>query len=86
MAAGSQMPDDIGSSLRHELRDSDDAAKETALVELYRQQKLSHVTLARFLGLSRFETDALLKRHNVTEDLMTVADLREELGPLRQPK
>ena len=47
----------------------------------------SHGKLAASLGISRYETDALLKRHNVTEDLATyeeyleqVRDLREKLG------
>jgi hypothetical protein len=41
------------------------------LVELYRQDKLSHHELSQAMGLNRFQTDGVLKRHGVTEDLPT---------------
>lgn len=66
-----QLPDHIERQLRQKLGDLDVAAKEAALVELYRQGQLSHGKLAESLGISRYETDAVLKRHNVTEDLLT---------------
>lgn len=45
------------------------AVKEAALVELFRQGKLGHSELANALGLSRYETDGVLKRHGVLLDL-----------------
>jgi predicted HTH domain antitoxin len=58
--------------------------KEAALVELYRLGRISHGQLAEGLGLSRFEADALLRRHNVTEDLPTRNEVSEQLRELRK--
>ena len=60
------------------------AAKEAALVELYRQGQLSHGKLAEGLGISRYETDAVLKRHNVTEDLLTREEFDDQVSGLRK--
>ena len=79
-----QLPDDVEKQLRQELGDLDIAAKEAALVELYRQGRLSHGKLAESLGISRYETDALLKRHNVTEDLLTQEEFDQQVNGLRK--
>lgn len=79
-----QLPDDVERQLRRELGDLDAAAKEAALVELYRQGRLSHGKLAEGLGISRYETDALLKRHNVTEDLLTQEEFDQQVSGLRE--
>jgi hypothetical protein len=84
MAVTFQLPGDIEQSLRRELGDLDQAAKEAALVELYRQDKLTHFELSQSLGIERFETDAVLKRHGVTEDLPTAEELAEELRKLKE--
>lgn len=78
-----QLPDNVEQQLRRELGDLDAAAKEAALVELYRQGQLSHGKLAESLGISRYETDAVLKRHNVTEDLVTREELDQQVTGLR---
>ena len=83
MTISFQLPGEVEESLRRDLVDVNQAVKEAALVELFRQHKLSHFELSKSLGISRLATDALLKRHNVTEDLLTVDELREELGPLK---
>src|SRR5436309_9927996 len=57
-----QLPADVEQQLRRELGDLNAVAKEAALVELYRHGQLSHGKLAESLGLSRYETDAVLKR------------------------
>ena len=82
MAICFDLPTDVEHSLRQKLGDLNQATKEAALVELYRQDKITHYELARSLGLSRFEADALLKRYKVTEDLMTAEELRAELQSL----
>lgn len=79
MAVSFELPIEIEQKLARTLGDLNQAAKEAAVVELYRQEKLTHFELSQALGLSRFETDALLKRHNVTEDLMTVEELEAEV-------
>ena len=68
-------------------RSGGDAAavlKEAALVELYRLGKISHGELAEGLGISRAEADAVLKRHNVTEDLPTSEELGAQVSRLRK--
>ena len=81
-----QLPDDVEQQLRRELGDLDAAAKEAALVELYRQGQLSHGNMAEGLGISRYETDAVLKRHNVTEDLLTREEFDQQVsGPRNLP-
>jgi predicted HTH domain antitoxin len=78
-----QLPDGIEEQLRAELGDVSAAAKEAALVELYRQGQLSHGKFAESLSLSRYEADSVLKRHHVTEDLLTAEELDQQLEKLR---
>jgi hypothetical protein len=54
------------------------------LVELYRQEKLTHHELATALGLDRFETETLLRRYRVTEDCVTLEEFDEQLTTLRK--
>jgi hypothetical protein len=76
------LPHEIERTLRQSLGDLDHVAKEATLVELYRQGKLTRPELSAALGLSRIETDGVLKRHNVTEDLLSVAEFDEQLRRL----
>ncbi len=76
-----ELPNNIERKLR-QLGDLDQVAKEAALVELYRQEKLTHHELAQALGLSRIETDVVLKTHNVTEDLMTIEQFERQADQL----
>jgi predicted HTH domain antitoxin len=77
------LPDGIERHLRQEVSDLDQTAKEAVVVELYRQGKLSHGELAESLRVSRYEVDALLKRHNVIEDLLTLDEFKEQAKVLR---
>lgn len=72
MAVTFQLPFDLEQNLRGDVLDLDAAAKEALLVSLYRQGKLSHHALSQAIGLDRFETEDVLQRHGVTEDLGTV--------------
>jgi predicted HTH domain antitoxin len=86
MAVTVHLPADVEQKLRAESPNLDSDAKEAMLVELYRQDKLTHHELSRALGLERFETDAVLKQHKVTEDLPTdkeYDDALTRLGMLR---
>jgi predicted HTH domain antitoxin len=74
-----QIPPEVEQRLRSQTTDLDAEAKEAMLVEFYRQGKLSHNELAQALGLARYETDGLLKRHNVTEDSPSLDEIRTEL-------
>lgn len=65
MAVTIQLPPDIEQRLRAEMPDLDDRAREAALVQLYRDRKLSHGQVAKILGISRYELDGILKKHGV---------------------
>lgn len=78
------LPELIEESLRSQVGDLDATAKEAALLELYRRGKLSHGELALSLGLSRDEVNSLLKLHNVTEDLPTLAEFDAQLAVVRR--
>lgn len=78
------LPADVEQLLRRESRDPNQAAKEATLVELYRQGKVTHHQFTLALGISRLEADAVLKRHNVTEDLLTVEEFRRQADDLKR--
>lgn len=84
MAISFSLPEPIEEILRVQVGNLDEVAKEAALVELYRQGRLSHHELATALDLDRFETDAILKRHKVTEDLITQQEFDEQVAGLRK--
>ena len=84
MAVSFQLPTDLERQLREVLLDLDKVAKEAALVELYRQGRLSHHELATALGLGRLELDGVLKEHGVTEDSITVEEFDEQVASLRR--
>ena len=79
-----ELPPPIEEMLRSKLGDLSAVATEALLVELYRQGHLSHAELARSLGASRYETDGVLKRHGVTEDYLTSAELKAQVEGLRK--
>jgi hypothetical protein len=85
MAVTFQLPTEIEATLRRQLANLDQAAKEALLVEMYRQHKLTHHQLAKALGLSRTETDGLLKRHEVFLE-MTAQDVAREAESLHQAR
>ena len=80
-----QIPAEVERQLRAQgAGDLDSEAKEAMFVEFYRQDRLSHYQLSQALGLSRFETNALLKKHHVTEDLPTSEELESDLVAARR--
>ena len=78
------LPPAVEQQLRRDVTNLDVLAKEAALVELYRQGTISYHQLGISLGMTRFETDDLLKRHHVTEDLITAEELGEQIATLRR--
>jgi len=83
MAVTIQLPADVEERLRAESPNLDSEAREAMLVELYRQDRLTRYELSQSLGLSRFETDGVLKKHRVTEDLPTSEELEQDLQQAR---
>lgn len=74
------VPDDARETLSRALgNDIDCAAREAMAVELYRQDKLTHFELSQVLGLTRFETEEILKKHNVIEDLIPMDEFLQEV-------
>jgi hypothetical protein len=83
MAVTIQLPVEIERRLRSNISDLDSEAKAAMLIELYRREKITRYELSLALDLSRFETDALLKKHNVCEDLPTSQEAEEDLRQAR---
>jgi hypothetical protein len=79
MSVRVDLPPDLEQRMRAASPDFDAEGREAMLVEWYRQGKITRYELSLGLELSRFETDAVLKKHNVTEDLPTPEELEEDL-------
>lgn len=87
MAVTIELPQTVEASLRQSLPNLDERAKEIILVTLYREGELTHFEFASAMGVTRYEADGILKRHRVTEDLMTFQDFEDERASLkRSPK
>ena len=83
MAVSFELPRNIEKSLREEVGDLGQAAKEALLVELYRQHKLTQDQLAEALGISWYESEGVLKRHEVFHEII-VEDVVRESEAIRQ--
>lgn len=79
-----RLPEAIEQQLRQEFADLNHAAKEATLVELYRQAKITHFELGQALELSYSQTDDLLKRYRVTEDLLSPDEHAAQVAGLRK--
>ena len=84
MTISFEIPGPIEEQLRQEPLDVGQLAKEALLVDLYRREKLTHHELAAALGLDRLETDALLARHHVTEDCLSLEEHDRQMAALRR--
>jgi hypothetical protein len=84
MSISFELPAILEQQLRREIVDLDQLAKEASLVELYRQAKITHHELASALKLDRFSTDAVLKRYQVTEDLISVEEFDSQAAALHK--
>jgi hypothetical protein len=65
MTISFELPQDIERQISGNGTDYNRDAREAYLVDLYRRDLITHYQLARALELSRYETDAVLKRHEV---------------------
>ncbi len=83
MSVTFNLPADIEQNLRREFGDVAQTAKEAAMVELYRQRRITHIDFSRALDLSRLEAEAVLQRHGVVEDLPTEGEHEAALTRLR---
>lgn len=71
MTVAFELPAEVEEALRSDGSDANTAAREAVLVELFRRGRLTHFQLSQGMGLGRYETDGVLKRHGVVEDLIT---------------
>jgi predicted HTH domain antitoxin len=78
------LPADLEEKLRRENPNLAAEVKEAYALELFRQGKLSHYELSRLLGLDHLDTDAWLKRRQVFERSLTMADLEADRHTLHR--
>ena len=77
------IPQDIEEQIRSAGGDPTQMAKELFLVDLYRKEQITHHQLAEALGLNRYETDGVLKRHGVGIEL-SWEEFRSQADSLRE--
>ncbi len=85
MTISFELPQSIQQELGSNGADLNNEAKEAYLVELYRQDRITHHQLTEALGLSRFETDGVLKRHKVSPGV-TAEEMRAQAAALREAR
>lgn len=78
------LPPGIEQQLEAESGDLPSAVRESFAINLFRRGILTHHELGQVLGLDRFETDALLKRNDVTEFSLTHEDIDADVSSLRE--
>lgn len=79
-----ELPSDVAQRLRAQTPDLAEDAKVAYALSLFRSCRLNHFQLSQLLNLDRFETDALLKRHGVTEQSLTLEELDADRETLRR--
>jgi predicted HTH domain antitoxin len=82
MTVSFEIPQDIEQELRTIGLDMNREAKEVYLVNLYREERITHRQLAEALGLSRNETDGVLKRYRVSPNV-TAEEMRAQAAALK---
>ena len=81
MTISFEIPREIERALSADGSDLSEEAREAFLVELYRQDRITHHPLAEALGLNRIETDGVLKRHKVSSGV-TAEEMRAQAAAL----
>lgn len=79
MSVSINLPPTLEESLRRDIADLDQVAKESLLVELYRHERITKHQLATALGIDRFAANDLLSRFGVTEDLPTLEEIERQV-------
>jgi predicted HTH domain antitoxin len=85
MSISFEIPSHIAQQLRSNGTDLNGEAREAYLVDLYRQDRITHHQLAEALGLNRYETDGVLKRHQVPSGV-TAEEMRAQAYALRNAR
>lgn len=64
------LPSDLEAILRRTVEGNLNAyARDALAVQLYRDRKITHDQFQRFLGISSYEADTVLKRHGGVDEL-----------------
>lgn len=79
-----ELPPNVEERIRAESPDLSAAVREGFLVNLFRRGILTHYELGQALGIDRFETDAALKRHQVTERTLTHQEIDADVASLKE--
>jgi len=82
MTISFELPQDIVQQIRTNGADLNGKAREAFLVELYREDAITHGQLSRALGLDSYDTDGVLKKHGVYLEI-SAEELRAEAAALR---
>ena len=78
------LPPEVEKKLRRETPDLESDVRQAYALDLFRRGIISHFDLAALLGIDRFETDALLKRHNIFEGAPSMANLEADARMLER--
>jgi predicted HTH domain antitoxin len=76
-----ELPHDIAQRICTSGVDLSDKAREAFLVDLYREDAITHGQLSKALGLDGYDTDGVLKKHGVFLEI-NVEELRAEAAAL----
>ncbi len=82
MTISFELPQDIEQQIRTNGVDLNGKAREAFLVDLYREDAITHGQLSRALGLDSYDTDGVLKKHGAYLEI-SVEELRAEAAALR---
>ena len=78
------LPAEVEDRLRAESGDLSAAVREGFLLDLFRRGLLTRYGLSQALGLDRFETYALLKRHQIFDESLTHDDVDADVAAARE--
>jgi hypothetical protein len=85
MTISFDIPQEIEQELGGNGADLNGEAREAFLVELYRLDRITHHQIAEALGLSRLETEGILKRHKVSSGV-AAEEMQAQAAALRDAR
>ncbi len=83
MTISFEIPQTIEQRVRTGGADPNREAKEVYLIDLYRQERITHDDLSEALGLGFHQTEQLIKEHGAGDDF-TLAEVEAERTVLRE--
>ena len=83
MTISFDIPQNIEQRVRTEGADPNREAKEVYLIDLYRQERITHDDLSEALGLGFHQTQQFIEEHGAGDDF-TLAEVEAERAVLRE--